>query len=38
MIQGFFFLSAAQAQLGDTTASETNFTTYQELQGVSANP
>ena len=29
----FFYLSAAQAQLGDAAASEANFKTYQELSG-----
>ena len=30
---GFFYLSLAQLELGDYTASETNFKTYNELQG-----
>lgn len=32
---GFLYLSMAQVELGDFTASETNFKTYQELTGGS---
>ena len=33
---GFLYLSMAQVELGDFTASDTNFKTYQELTGASA--
>jgi len=33
---GFFYLSLAQVELGDYTASDANFKTYQELSGGSA--
>lgn len=34
--EGFLYLSMAQVELGDFTASDTNFKTYQELTGGSA--
>jgi len=34
---GFLYLSMAQLELGDYTASEANFKTYEELEGSSGN-
>jgi hypothetical protein len=33
---GFLYLSMAQVELGDYTASDANFKTYQELSGTGA--
>ncbi len=35
---GFFYLSLAQLELGDYTASEANFKTYEELSAGTAGP